>query len=91
LGTLLVNVAGCLLIGYVAASFAGERQAAFSLLMNRPLVVTGFLGALTTFSTFGFEVVDLALRRGPAWAAALVALHVVLGLAAVVGGMRLGE
>ena len=89
--TLLVNIAGCLIIGFVAARVMGEGKGqAWWLLTNRPLVVTGFCGALTTFSTFGFEVVDLAQRRGLAWAAGLVALHLCLGVGAVVLGQRLG-
>ena len=87
--TLLVNVLGCLLIGYVAGQFVGERRPTLALLANRPLVVTGFCGALTTFSTFGLEVLELWGRRGGAWAAGLVALHLTLGLAAVMLGRSL--
>lgn len=89
LGTLLVNIMGCLVIGYAAADFVGERRAAFALLENRPLVVTGFCGAFTTFSAFGFEVLDLWQRRGPAWAVGLIALHLVLGVTAVALGQRM--
>ena len=89
LATLLVNVVGCLIVGYAAAVYLGERRAAWTILENRPLVVTGFCGALTTFSAFGFEVIDLLQRRGPTWAAGLVALHLVLGLSAVWLGQRL--
>ena len=82
--TLAVNVVGCLLIGYVA----GRRDVGW-LLANRPLVVAGFCGALTTFSTFGLEVVELGQRRGVAWAAGLTALHLLLGLGAVMLGRAL--
>lgn len=88
-GTLLVNVVGCLIIGYVAGRLGQMPEEDWWLLRHRPLVVTGFCGALTTFSTFGFEVIDLLQRRGPAWAIGLVLLHLAFGLGAVVAGQRL--
>ncbi len=87
-GTLLVNIAGCGLIGYVAGR-AGTENVGW-LVSNRPLVVTGFCGALTTFSTFGLETIVLYQRK-PSLGVALVAAHLVLGLGAVVLGQRLGS
>jgi CrcB protein len=52
LGTLVVNVIGCLLIGLLAA-WCGRREPA------RLLVLVGVLGGFTTFSTFGLEAVRL--------------------------------
>ena len=55
-GTLVANVLGCLMIGIVMALvhdrkwFSPEVQS---------LIVTGFLGSLTTFSTFGYQTVEL--------------------------------
>jgi CrcB protein len=56
----------------------------------RLVVVTGFLGGLTTFSTFSAEVVNAMLRGQPGWALAIAAAHLagsllltVLGLATV--------
>lgn len=57
IGTLLVNLAGCFLIGLVFA-LGMERNAASP--NFRLFFITGFLGALTTFSSFGLESVNLA-------------------------------
>lgn len=86
-GTLLVNVGGCLAIGFAAAAalhFPGVfSQDAWA------LAVVGFLGGFTTFSAFGLETVGLASRNG--WlAAANLVLHLVLGLGGVVAGRALG-
>jgi CrcB protein len=73
LGTLAANLAGAYLIGLAMAAFA--LQPSISPLW-RLLLVTGFLGGLTTFSTFSAE--SVVLLQGQQWGAAL--LHVVLHL-----------
>ena len=65
LATLAVNTTGCFLFGLVWAATAG-RGGAWT--PARLVVLTGFLGAFTTFSTYGFEVATL-LRAGR-WPAA---------------------
>lgn len=86
LGTLLVNVVGCLAIG----AFMGAAQSREWLLgPARLLVVTGLLGGFTTYSAFGWETYVLALLRAPAAAALNVLLQLALGLAAVWAGARL--
>jgi CrcB protein len=57
-GTLVVNVVGCLLIG-VFMELLIERKLGVQKELLRSLMVTGFLGSLTTFSTFGYETVEL--------------------------------
>ena len=73
LGTLLVNTVGGFLIGIALAWF---EQAPNELL--RLLLVTGFLGGLTTFSAFSVESLML-LQRGDWWLAAAHTLAHVLG------------
>lgn len=93
-GTLLANVAGCFILGIVLGRLAGAGDdvgdaaggVIARLIENRPLVATGFCGALTTFSTFGVEVVQLAQRK-PIAAVGLVAAHLVLGFGAVAVGL----
>ena len=85
-GTLTVNVLGCLLIGLLGTLFAGpvivREEYRFALLV-------GFLGGFTTFSTFGFETFSLVSDR-EWWLASLNVLGSnVLGLAAVWVGNRL--
>ena len=52
----------------------------------RLLIATGFLGGLTTFSTFSAESVTLLLRQQYAWAAALVAVHTIGSIVATFAG-----
>ena len=59
LATLLINIVGCFLIGYVAeVSARGEISPHIRL-----LIVTGILGGFTTFSAFGLETITL-IRAG---------------------------
>ena len=78
-GTLVANLVGGYLIGLAMALFA---QAPDLPPEWRLFVITGFLGGLTTFSTFSAEVVA-ALQQGRlGWAAATISTHVLgsLGL-----------
>lgn len=58
-GTLLVNIAGCLIMGLVARWI--ERGIISS--GTRLFLGVGFLGALTTFSTFSYEILDFLQKR----------------------------
>ena len=79
-GTLAVNVLGCLLAGS-AMSLIEDRQALSS--EARTFLLIGVLGAFTTFSSFGYETLAL-LRSGENGRALLnVAANVLLGLGAV--------
>ncbi|MBW3533877.1 MAG: fluoride efflux transporter CrcB [Gemmatimonadetes bacterium] len=82
-GTLVVNVLGCLLIGFAVRYLEAVRLAP----EVRALVAIGVLGAFTTFSTFSYETV--ALIEGGAWgrAAGYTFASVLLGIAAVWVGM----
>jgi len=73
LGTLAANLIGGLLMGV-----AMEILTRHTLLPPeaRLLVTTGFLGGLTTFSTFSAEIGTLLMRREVAWAAAGIVAHV---------------
>ncbi len=82
-GTLVVNVAGCLLIGFLMRYFAEATVAPPSL---RALVTAGFCGGFTTFSTFSYETIAL-LNQGD-WRRALLYAGLSTGaslLATVVG------
>lgn len=87
LGTLAANLAGGFLIGVALAFFAGRPELPPQW---RLLIITGFLGGLTTFSTFSAEVVAHLSAGRMGWAAALIAIHVsgsvamtLLGIGAV--------
>jgi CrcB protein len=87
-GTLIVNLTGCFLIGL---SFALAER---STLMNstvRLFFITGFLGGLTTFSTYGYESFN-AIYLGNHWLAiGNVVFNNVAGLILVFLGFRLGS
>jgi fluoride exporter len=87
-GTLVVNVSGCLLIGFILA--VAESRGSLGR-EARLLLVTGFLGSYTTFSAFGWETYSLARADDLAKAALNVAASVVVGLAAVWAGAQLGR
>ena len=86
LAILACNLLGCLLIGCVFGYFVHKHPAWIF-----PFLVTGFLGGFTTFSTFGRDTFE-ALRDGfPAIALVNILLSVLLGLAAVWAGIKLGQ
>ncbi len=87
LGTLAANLIGGYLIG-VALAFFGQHPGLPP--EWRLLVITGFLGGLTTFSTFSAEVVTLMQQGRLLWAGLAISAHVVgsllmtlLGIASV--------
>ena len=83
-GTLIVNLAGCLAMGMVMGGLAARTGNSDE---ARLLLATGFLGGLTTFSTFGFQTVEL-IREGRTGAAlANLLSSTTLGLAAVTAGL----
>lgn len=87
-GTMVVNIAGCFLIGLMMQLLIS--RAWFDDQM-RLLIITGFLGSLTTFSTFGYDtVVLLDQQRWPA-ALASVLTNLFIGLAAVYLGQFVGR
>lgn len=84
-GTLVVNVAGSFAAGFLAAALAGHAAPIW-----RALLVTGFLGGLTTFSTFEAEGLALLMSGRIGLWAAHVGLHVGAGLLACAAGALLG-
>lgn len=77
MGTLLSNAIGGLLIGVAVESFTGNPAVSPEI---RLLVITGFLGGLTTFSAFSVEVVGLVHRQQMTWALALIGAHLASSL-----------
>ena len=84
LGTLAANLVGGYLVGLAVAYFgehAGLPPEA------RLFIITGFLGGLTTFSTFSAEAVTLLARAQYGWALAHIATHLAGSIVMTVLGM----
>jgi CrcB protein len=87
-GTLAINLTACAAIGFVM-TLLGKRAGIGA--GWRYLVPVGFVGAYSTFSTYEWETISL-LRAGGFPVAALYAVgSLILGLAAVWGGMAAAE
>ena len=74
LGTVAANLIGGLLVGVASAFFTHNTALSPEW---RLLIITGFLGGLTTFSTFSVEVVTLIGRHEYGWALAASSVHLV--------------
>jgi CrcB protein len=85
LGTLAANLLGGYLIGLAVAWFENTAGLAPEL---RLLLITGFLGGLTTFSTFSGEGVALLLEARYGWALAHIGSHLAGSLALTVLGIK---
>ena len=80
LGTVVVNVTGCFLVGILMTLFIDRGDPSPNL---RLVLVTGFLGGYTTFSSFAWESFE-AIEKEQVWIGlANIALSVVLGYLAV--------
>ncbi len=88
LGTVAANLLGGLLVGAASAFFQLHPQLP---LEWRLLVITGFLGGLTTFSTFSIEVVTLIGRAQYGWALGTAGLHLLGSLALTGVGIALAH
>ena len=84
-GTLIVNVVGSFALGALIEIMALVWSPSQEV---RAILVVGFLGAFTTFSTFSLDVVALVQRDALAQAALYIAASVTLSVAAVYAGMR---
>jgi len=90
-GTIVVNVTGCFVIGFIFTISASEGRLILSSL-TRNFIMIGILGGYTTFSSFSLQTLTLA-QDGQWWGAAVnVLLSVVLCLVGVwLGAMLAGS
>ena len=85
LGTLTANLLGGYLIGLAIAFFTQHPGLPAEW---RLFIITGFLGALTTFSTFSAETVTLLMRGQLAWGSAVIVTHLCGSLLMTVLGIQ---
>lgn len=84
LGTVAANVIGGYLVGVAVGVFHLNHEVPPEIKL---FVITGFLGGLTTFSTFSAEVVERLLAHQPGWALALACTHLAGALIATYLGL----
>jgi len=99
-GTLIVNVMGCLTIGFLMVYFIDlkpgpEEGVSKEMMLNsqqwKLLLITGVLASLTTFSTFSYETVDLLQQEKFRFALWNIVGNFGIGLLAVVIGKYCGD
>ena len=83
-GTLIVNLVGCFLIALVMQLAVGIEGFPENLRLG---LTAGFMGGLTTYSSFNFETTNLLRQR--AWAAGLANLGLTLGACFIAGMLGL--
>lgn len=88
LGTLASNLIGGLVMGLALGAFAHYETLPIAW---RLAVTTGFLGGLTTFSTFSGETVTLFLRQQYGWTAAIIAAHLFGSLLLTLAGIGIAR
>lgn len=91
-GTFTANVAGCFVLGVLTGWLTDAEHAGWSPPMwLRPLLIAGFLGGLTTFSTYAVEIVELIDDRETVLLAlTYLAGSILAGGAALLFGQRIG-
>jgi len=88
LGTLAVNLLGCFLFGLVWAKADMKMQLEATATIA---LLGGFLGALTTFSTFAFQTAELSRQSDYVWAVVNLVTQNGLGIAMVFLGLALAR
>ncbi|MDZ4779310.1 MAG: fluoride efflux transporter CrcB [Planctomycetia bacterium] len=91
LGTLVVNALGCIVFGAAMGYIKPEQMQQPGDEVMRLVLLTGFCGAYTTYSTFAFDVYELWISRGPWWAVGNIAAQLIAGLTAIVLGVAMGR
>jgi len=86
-GTVIVNLLGCLLFGFLAALFFAEKLP----MQYRVIILTGFLGGFTTFSAYAFEIADFLEQGRYLTATGHFSLQNLGGILAVFAGLMFGR
>ena len=88
LGTIVVNLVGCFLMGVAVSLVHGRLEISDSV---KILVMTGFLGAFTTFSTYTLESVSYIEQGKYALALWNIVISTVISLPLLIAGMKVGS
>ena len=87
-GTFGANIIGCLFIGFL---FAWSDQRHWLGTSERLFLMTGFLGAMTTFSTYALESIRFIQTGSPGLGLVNILVHNAVGLTFVLAGIWLGH
>jgi CrcB protein len=87
-GTIAVNMTGCFLFGLIWALTEGRFAQS---VQSRLILLTGFMGAFTTFSTYAFETSQLIQNSQYVLAFANGAGQLVIGISVMLIGLALGR
>jgi CrcB protein len=82
-GTFIANQLGALLLAWLSTELA---EVVVPTRLWRPLLGTGFCGALTTFSAFQVETIEIARHARPGLAAAYAVVSIAVGMTCAVAG-----
>ncbi len=87
-GTFLVNILGCFIVGLLISMVAKEKQMSQQLEL---LLIVGFCGGFTTFSTFAYEGNSLIGEGRMGYAFIYIAISVIIGMLFAYLGFKLGK
>lgn len=85
-GTMIINIVGCLCFGIIAEAF--QLRAHWSL-QTRVIILTGFFGAFTTFSTYMYEIHSLMINGSVLRACLGFTIQNALGFLGIAAGVLL--
>lgn len=87
-GTLIANLVGCFLIGYLSWTLVHKWQVSSE---TQTVVLTGFLGGFTTFSAFSLETISMIQQEASLKAFTYVGISVTLSLCMCFAGLFLAK
>ena len=87
-GTFIINVSGCLIIGIV---YGLAERGNLNPIPWRLFLASGFCGGFTTFSAFSYEIMELLREHQYGYVLLYIGLSVMLGLIATYAGMVIAK
>ena len=87
-GTFVVNIIGCFLVGFLISWVAGKNNFSQQLEL---MLIAGFCGGFTTFSTFAYEGNNLLAQGRAGYAFLYIAISVIVGMGFAYLGFKLGK